>query len=46
VQQIFDARKAGKGWGEILKEAGVDPQEVAPGQIMGKGKGKGHGKDK
>ncbi len=46
VQQILDARKAGKGWGEILKEAGVDPGDVAPGQIMGKGQGKGHGKDK
>jgi hypothetical protein len=46
VQQVFDARKAGKGWGEILKEAGIDPKDVAPGQIMGKGKGKGKGKDK
>jgi hypothetical protein len=43
-------KKGGKGWGNIIKESGVDPRKLAPGQIMkgtaaadkpGKGNGKG-----
>ncbi len=30
----FDQRQAGMGWGEIVKEAGVQPSSLAPGQVI------------
>ena len=30
----FDQRQAGLGWGEIVKEAGVSPSSLAPGQVI------------
>ncbi len=37
VDQIMADRKGGKGWGQIVKDAGVDPKELAPGSVI-KGK--------
>jgi hypothetical protein len=48
ADDFLDMKKGGKGWGNIIKESGVDPRKLAPGQIMkgtadgskpGKGKG-------
>ncbi len=30
----FEQRQAGLGWGEIVKEAGVHPSSLAPGQVI------------
>jgi len=34
VNEIFAARKAGQGWGNIVKAVGVDPNRLAPGLVI------------
>lgn len=41
VEAIFAMRTAGQGWGQIVKQLGVDPKDLAPGKAISKGKGKG-----
>ncbi len=36
---IFALRQAGGGWGKIIKDSGVAPSKLAPGQIMKKADG-------
>jgi hypothetical protein len=38
----FGMRTKGEGWGQIVKDAGVKPQDLAPGQVN-KGNGQGNG---
>ena len=42
AQSYLDARDAGEGWGNIVKEAGVSPSELAPGKAINKGNGNGN----
>ncbi len=41
----FNMRLAGLGWGEIVHQTGVQPSDLAPGQVIrhGNGNGNGHG---
>jgi hypothetical protein len=34
VEDVFDLRLSGVGWGEIMKQANVNPSELAPGQVI------------
>ncbi len=34
VVQILALRDSGKGWGKIIKDSGVDPQNLAPGVVI------------
>jgi hypothetical protein len=33
-QSYFDQKNAGMGWGQIVREAGVHPSDLAPGQVI------------
>lgn len=33
-ETYFNERLSGQGWGQIIKEAGVHPSELAPGQVI------------
>ncbi|MCC7205683.1 MAG: hypothetical protein IT323_00155 [Anaerolineae bacterium] len=33
VEGLFDRRFAGEGWGNIVKDSGIAPNELAPGQV-------------
>ena len=55
VQTYFDLRGSGQGWGQIVRETGIHPSELAPGQVhrggydpeateeAGTGRGNGNG---
>lgn len=34
VQTYFDQKSSGRGWGQIVREAGVHPSSLAPGQVL------------
>lgn len=37
AQDYLDLRKGGQGWGQIMRESGVHPSELAPGRAIGRG---------
>ncbi len=39
----FAQRNAGIGWGQIIREAGVHPSDLAPGQVIRRNNGHGNG---
>jgi hypothetical protein len=38
----FAQRQSGLGWGEIVKQTGVHPSDLAPGQVIRRGNGNGN----
>jgi hypothetical protein len=38
----FAMRQSGMGWGEIVKQTGVHPSDLAPGQVIRRGNGNGN----
>jgi hypothetical protein len=38
AQSYLDLKASGTGWGQIMREAGVHPSDLAPGHVIGKNK--------
>lgn len=43
AQDFLDRAQGGEGWGQIMRESGVHPSQLAPGQVMRGNNGQGGG---
>lgn len=42
ADDVLDRRRAGEGWGHIMRDSNIHPSDLAPGQAIGRGRGRGN----